>query len=52
MNYQQRGLIELKAISKAEAINRISSDTGVRAVVGKTVLTGVSMEAGVWLLVI
>ena len=34
------------AISKAEAINRISSDTGVRAVVGKTVLTGVSMEAG------
>ena len=34
------------AISKAEAINRISDDTGVRAVVGKTVLTGVSMEAG------
>ena len=34
------------AISKAEAINRISDDTGVRAVVDKTVLTGVSMEAG------
>ena len=27
------------AISKAEAINRISDDTGVQAVVGKTVLT-------------
>ena len=34
------------AIAKAEAINRISDDTGVKAVVGKTVLTGVSMEAG------
>ena len=34
------------AIAKAEAINRVSADTGVRAVVGKTVLTGASMEAG------
>ena len=34
------------AIAKAEAINRIADDTGVRAVVGKTVLTGQSMEAG------
>ena len=34
------------AIAKAEAINRVSVDTGVRAVVGKTVLTGASMEAG------
>ncbi|OUV02948.1 MAG: hypothetical protein CBC42_05435 [Betaproteobacteria bacterium TMED82] len=34
------------AIAKAEAINRISSDTGVTAVVGKTVMTGTAMKAG------
>ncbi len=34
------------AIAKAEAINRISKDTGVTAVVGKTVMTGTTMLAG------
>ena len=35
------------AISKAEAINRISDDTGVRAVVGKTVFDG-RLNGGWW----
>ena len=34
------------AVAKAAAINRVSKDTGVSAVVGKTVMTGTSMEAG------
>ncbi len=33
------------ALAKAAAINRSSADTGVRAVVGKTVLTGSAMTA-------
>ncbi|WP_310497933.1 flagellin [Sandarakinorhabdus sp.] len=34
------------SLAKAAAINRASAETGVRAVVGKTVMTGTAMTAG------
>ena len=47
MNYHRRVNRAGSAIAKAEAINKVQQRRNIRAVVGNTVLTNSSMEAGV-----